>query len=137
MNKLLTVVFIAAVLWGLWWLRDMYLETKRKNPSAYESVQSDESPKFEPRSLKGLHYSLENPLANAQRSGADGMKKFLTQYRPAIRDPRLAWIELDYVVLVAQKDPAEARSVFAEVKGRTPTNSPVYPRIEKLSRVYE
>lgn len=139
MNKAITVLLIVGALWGLWTLREMYMEKKRQNPDVYATSEDepDGPPKIEPRSLKGLHYSLETPLANAQRSGADGLKKFLNQYRTAIRDPRLAWIELDYVVLVASKDPAEARAVFAEVKGRTPTNSPVYPRIEKLSKVYE
>jgi hypothetical protein len=84
-----------------------------------------------------MRESFLTASARAKQSGADGLKKFITQYRAAIHDPRLAWIQLDYVVLVATKDPAEARSVFAEVKKRTPKDSPVYPRIEKLSKVYE
>jgi hypothetical protein len=44
---------------------------------------------------------------------------------------------LDYVVLVAKDDPAEARRVFTRVKTRTSTTSPVYPRIESLAKTYE
>jgi hypothetical protein len=139
MNKLIGILLIAGALWGLWALRDYYLETKRANTGAYGNSedQSDGPAPFDPRSLSGLLYTLETPLSNAKQSGADGLKKFINQYRAAIHDPRLAWIQLDYVVLVATRDPAEARAVFAEVKKRTPTNSPVYPRIEKLSKVYE
>jgi hypothetical protein len=139
MNKAITVLLIVGALWGVWQLREMYMEKKRENPEIYNfnEEEPDGPPKIEPRSLKGLHYSLETPLANAQARGADGMKRFLNQYRSAIRDPRLAWIELDYVVLVGIKDPAEARAVFAQVKNRTPTNSPVYPRIQTLSKTYD
>lgn len=137
MSKLIGILLIVGALWGLWSLREMYMETKRQNPDAYNSSDEDGAAPFDSRTLKGLHYSLETPLAKAKLSGADGLKKFINQYRNAIHDPRLAWIQLDYAVLVASKDPAEARAVFAEVKTRTPTNSPVYPRIEKLSRVYE
>ena len=139
MNKFITVLLIAGALWGIWQLREMYMEKKRENPEIYNFNEDEPSgpPKVDPRTLKGLHYSLETPLNNAKARGADGMKQFLNQYRNAIRDPRLAWIELDYVVLLATKDPAQARAVFAQVKNRTPTNSPVYPRIEKLSKTYE
>ena len=137
MSKLIGILLIVGALCGLWTLREMYMETKRDNPEAYNTGGADVPQEFNPKTLKGLHYTLEKPLSDAQKSGADGLKKFLTQYRAAIHDPRLAWIQLDYVVLVATKDPAEARAVFAEVKQRTPTNSPVYPRIEKLSRVYD
>ncbi len=139
MNKLIGILLIAGALWGLWALRDYYLETKRANTGAYgkSDDRGDGPVEFDPRTLNGLHYTLEDPLAKAKQSGSDGLKKFINQYRAAIHDPRLAWIQLDYVVLVASKDPAEARAVFAEVKKRTPTNSPVYPRIEKLSKVYE
>lgn len=137
MNKVISVLLIAGALWGLWAVRDYYMARKAADPEGYNYGNDDVPKEFDPRSLTGLHYSLETPLASAKQNGADGLKKFLNQYRPAIKDPRLAWIELDYVVLVATKDPATARATFAEVKKRTPTNSPVYPRIEKLSKVYQ
>jgi hypothetical protein len=138
MNKLISIVLIVGALWGVWLLRSYYLEKKAADPAGYD-YGNDDPAKVEvnPQSLPGLDYRLETPLFNAQKSGADGLRKFIDLYRPGMKDPRLAWIELDYVVLVAAKDPAQARVVFAEVKKRTPTNSPVYPRIEKLSKVYE
>jgi hypothetical protein len=44
---------------------------------------------------------------------------------------------LDYCVMIARKDPQEARRVFAAVKQRTPASSPVAPRIRDLSRTFE
>jgi len=87
--------------------------------------------------LEGLPPSLESALATAQQQGADGLRNFLKRYGKAIRDPRLAWIELDYAVLVMREDIAEARKVFARVKERTPPSSPVYPRIKQLENTYE
>lgn len=58
-------------------------------------------------------------------------------YRRTVADPRLASIELDYVVLVAREDIAEARKVFAQVKQRTPPASLVYPRIKQLEKTYD
>lgn len=140
MNKLIAALLIAGALCGLWMLRNYYLEKKAADPRGFDygNTPARETPaQINPQTLPGLHYTLEQPLQSAQRGGADGLKKFLDQYRGAIRDPRLAWIELDYVSLVSLKDPALARARFAEVKNRTPTNSPVYPRIESMARTYE
>ena len=138
MKQLITILLIAGACWGLWSLRSFYLEKQAADPKGMDyGNNTEEVPKINPRNLQGLHYTLETPLENALKAGPEGLKKFLDTYRPAIRDPRLAWIELDYVSLLALKDPALARAAFAEVKKRTPTNSPVYPRIEKLAKVYQ
>lgn len=139
MNKVIGILLIAGACWGVWALRNFYLEKQAADPKGMDYGNNDKSatPPIIPQQLQGLHYTLETPLENARKAGSDGMKKFLDQYRPVIRDPRLAWIELDYISLLALKNPAQARVVFAEVKKRTPTNSPVYPRIEKLTKVYQ
>ncbi len=61
----------------------------------------------------------------------------MDKYRKVAKDPRLAWIELDYVQLVAPKNPGEAKRVFADVKQRTPPESPVYKRVKELEKTYE
>jgi hypothetical protein len=61
----------------------------------------------------------------------------MKNYGRLVQDPRKAWIELDYCVLVSHEDLPEARRVFAEVKARTPESSPVWPRIKDLQKVYE
>jgi hypothetical protein len=76
---------------------------------------------------------LEPILSEAHRKGASGLRQFLARHGHNLEDPRLAWIELDYVVLVAQKDHAEARRVFARVQERITEDSPVHPRVQRLA----
>jgi Flp pilus assembly protein CpaB len=87
--------------------------------------------------LSGMKPNLEPALQQAQARGAVGLKNFLARYGKAIQDPRRASIELDYVVLEARDNLAEARRVFAEVKNRVDPASPVYPRVQQLARTYE
>jgi hypothetical protein len=86
--------------------------------------------------LPGLPVGLEASLQSAQKQGAQGLKNWLRGYRTQVMDPRLASIELDYVVLIGASDLKEARRVLVEVRRRTSTNSPVYPRLEQLERSY-
>ena len=75
----------------------------------------------------------------AQRGGPAVFKRFIDSCKlyPDVKDPRLAWMELDYVVMVSATDPIEAKKIFREVKKRTPTDSPIYPRIKSLESTYE
>lgn len=88
-------------------------------------------------SLPGLPPKLQPLLEIAQREGASGLKEFLDKYSSQIQDPRLAWIQLDYVELLAQSSPGLARQQFLKVKARIPPDSPVYPRIKELEKTYE
>jgi hypothetical protein len=54
-----------------------------------------------------------------------------------IQDPRKAWIELDYCVVLARENPKEARRIFDQVKQRIRPDSPVYPRIKQLEPTFE
>ena len=90
-----------------------------------------------PEQLAGMPAGLEPSLQAAQTAGAPGLKNWMKQYGRSVGDPRLAWIELDYVVLVARDDPAEARRLFAAVKKRTTPASPVYERVKQLEKTYE
>lgn len=137
MNKLIAILLIVGAAWGVWTLRNYYLEKKAESSHRIYDNPDEEPAGIVPQQLPGLHHTLEMPLQTATRGGAASLKKFLDQYRGAIKDPRLAWIELDYVSMVGMRDPAQARSIFADVKKRTPTNSVIYPRIQKLAKVYE
>ena len=44
---------------------------------------------------------------------------------------------MDYVLMVSRDNPVEAKRVFAEVKKRVPPESPVYPRLKDLEKIYE
>jgi hypothetical protein len=95
------------------------------------------NPEVRPRELPGMPSPLEASLAKAKEGGAKTMKAWLDAYAKSVADPRLASIQLDYVLLVAREDPVEARRVFADVKKRTPANSPVYPRVKQLEPTYQ
>ena len=86
--------------------------------------------------LEGLPPQFEESLAAAQAQGAPALKAWLQKYGQYARDPRLAEIQLDYVVLVSRTNPAEAKQFFQAVKNRTPKTSPVYERVKRLEPTY-
>jgi hypothetical protein len=102
-------------------------------------TKPDPTANVQPQTLQGLPQPLEQPLQEAQAKGPEAFREFIDNIKksPLVKDPRLAWIELDYVVMVAGKDPAEARKVFRKVKERTPTDSPVYARVKSLEKTFE
>jgi len=87
--------------------------------------------------LEGLPQSLASSLQAAESQGVTGLRNWLKTFGHAVQDPRKAWIELDYIVMLARENPAEARKLFAEVKQRTPPSSPVWPRIKQLQATFE
>ena len=134
MTKVISVLIIAVVLYGGWelffyWERVKNQEENQKKQQASEAVLGDQ--------LQGMPYQLEPSLKAAQSRGPSGMKNWLKAYGTNIQDPRKAWIELDYCVLVSREDPSEARRVFADVKKRTEPSSPVWPRVQRLQKTYE
>ena len=112
--------------WGNFKSKDETTETSRPANIEVDSAQ-----------LKGMPPSWEPMLDAAKKRGAPGLHDFLTTYGKSIADPKLASIELDYVVLVAQSSPGDARTMFAKVKKRVPQNSPVYNRVKQLENTYE
>ena|SRR5579859_4934042 len=134
MTKLIAALILLAVLFGVWelffyWERVKNEEETQKKQAAAAVVVGEQLP--------GMPSQLESSLAAARNHGAAGLRNWLKVYGPKIEDPRKAWIELDYCVLVSREDPSEARRVFAEVKNRTPESSPVWPRIKQLEKTYE
>ncbi len=136
MKALIGILVVLAVIFLGWRMYDYWVgvDTERE---ARERAKLP--PPVVPERLEGLPSQLEPSLQEAQKKGAAGLKSWLDQYKrsPLVKDPRLAWIELDYVVGVAAENPIEAKRVFSEVKKRTPPESPVYPRIKELEKTYE
>jgi hypothetical protein len=133
-TKLIAGLIIVAVLYGGWNLFVYWEKVKDEKESirkeAAASVVTENS-------LAGLPYNLESSLQAAKRQGAVGLKNWLKTYGNTVQDPRKAWIELDYCVMIARDDPAEARRVFAAVRERTGPASPVWQRIKQLAPTYE
>jgi len=133
MKIAIIILIVAAVGFGGYKLWE-YWDTTQQEKTVTEPTQS-----VQPQSLQGLPNQLEPKLQEAQRKGPEAFKEFIDSIKksPFVKDPRLAWIELDYVVMIAAKDPGEAKRIFARVKERTPENSPVYPRIKSLEKTFE
>jgi hypothetical protein len=135
MTKLISLLIIVLVLWGGWelWLyydrlnRDQ--ETVEEQEAAAKNINGDELP--------GLPYNLQASYTAAVQQGPLAVKDWLDRYGSAVKDPRLAWIQLDYLVSIARNQPAEARRIFAEVESRLPENSPVHYRIKQLEPTYK
>ena len=135
MTKLLGILIVVLMIWGgyeLFVLWDNYDRDQDLKAKAEEEARN-----FTPQQLSGMPQELEDSLNKAESRGAVGLRNWLKAYGAKIQDPRRAWIELDYVVLVAREDPVEAKKVFADVKARTPETSKIYPRIKQLQKTYE
>jgi len=132
MKVLISIAIIAAALFLGWKLLEQWDAANKEKEAAAKVVVPAAS-----TALAGMRDSLETALSDAQRKGAAGLRDFLARNSKYIKDPKLGAIELDYVVLVAKDNPAEARKVFTRVKQRTPTNSPIYPRVKQLEKTYE
>ena len=138
MRQLLALLLVIGAIWGGKQLYN-YWETVRVKKET-EDRGGAPPPATAPAAsavLPGLPANLEASLQVAQKQGGSGLKSWLNLYRPYVSDPRLAAIELDYIVLISSTNPQEARRLFTVVKQRTPTNSPVYPRVKRLEKTYQ
>jgi hypothetical protein len=129
MTKLISVLIIVAALFVGWRLFKYYEQVKDQEANAQKEAAAATAAL---QSLPGLPSQLEPTLEAAKKRGAAGLRDWLKAYGTQVQDPRKAWIELEYAVLVSRDNVAEARKVYAAVKERTSRSSPVWPRIEEL-----
>jgi hypothetical protein len=134
MRFLVGLIIVIGLALGAWQLHEYWENFKEKEPAPAAApppadVSGDQLP--------GLPPKLQPLLEIARNRGATGLRDFLARYGKNIDDPRRAWIELDYVVLLAQSSPGEARREFAKVKSRIQSDSPVYNRVKQLEKTYE
>ena len=134
MTKLIAVLILLAVCYGGWelffyWERVKNEEDSQKKQTAAAVVVGEY--------LEGVPQPLQAGLNAAEAQGAAALGNWLKTYDRSIRDPRKAWVQLDYCLLISRENPAEAKQLFAEVKKRTSESSPVWPRIKKLENAYE
>jgi hypothetical protein len=132
MKFVTAVVIIAGLAIGVWQINNYWGTFKHKDRASAQEV----APEIPDDQLPGMSDTLEPSLAAARQRGADGLREFLTAYGNTISDPRRASIELDYTILVALRNPSEARRYFAKVKGRVDSSSPVYSRLKELEKTY-
>ena len=137
MRQLIGLLLIIGALWGCQQLFHYWERVKARKEAEDRGGAPPPASVAGTAALPGLPANLEPSFQAAQKQGVAGLKNWLKLYRPYLSDPRLAAIELDYVVLISSSNPTEARQLFAAVKQRTPTNSPVYPRIKQLEKTYQ
>lgn len=139
MKALIAVFLVCIAVWVSKQLFRTYQKSEQQrmvNPTD-QPAATPAPPTSSSAALPGLPPSLEASLANAERQGVTGLREWLRNYQTLVRDPRLAAIQLDYVVLISRQDPAEARRIFKEVKDRTPTFSPIYDRVKRLEKTFQ
>ena len=136
MKALIGILMVVVVAMGGYKIWEHWKEVEEQRFVQRKSAGGGD---INPEQLPGLPYQLEPKLREAQRGGAVVLKRFIDACRlyPDVKDPRLAWMELDYVVLISNSDPVEAKKIFWQVKKRTSTNSVIYPRIQSLAKTYE
>jgi len=133
-KTLIIIVIVVAVALGGWQLFDYWQKVQDEKDTQAKSAASAV---VNGDTLPGLPYQYDASLKAAQQQGADALGNWLKLYGNAVQDPRKAWIELDYVLLLTRQNPQEAKRVFNEVKDRTLPNSPVWPRIHDMEKSYQ
>lgn len=132
MTRLISILIIAAVIFVGYRLYVYY----ERAGAGKETAQAEQA--VDPGQLSGLPPALLDSLQKAESSGdAKLLGNWLRVYGGMVQDPHLAWIQLDYCVMLARSSPNEARQLFASIKDRTATNSSVYPRIKRLENAFQ
>jgi hypothetical protein len=132
--SLLIIGFLGFIGWEGW---QQWLKYTAGANNAAAPVASADAVNVDPQSLSGMPQAWEAQYKSATNGGLKTWTTWMKMYGQHVDDPRRAWIELDYLVEISLSDPQEARSIFAAVKDRTPTNSPVYPRLLQLEKTYQ
>ena len=136
MKAVISILIIIGFFFGVFKIWEYY-DTVNQQKEAKRAAAEPMSPS----SLSGLPRGMERDLERAQAQGAKTFKAWVDQNRYGIQDPRLAWIELDLVLLLSKIDPAEAKKLFNVVKARAErdmeSTSPVRRRVRDLEKTYE
>ena len=136
MKALIVIVIVVILGYGASKFYDYYQQVNKESESQRQEAAAAN---VNPDQLSGLPWQLQPSLQKAQQEGPKAMKQWLDTNRRNrdLKDPRLAWIELDYALVMKGTDPVEAKRVFAEVKSRTAPDSPVYPRVKLIEKTFE
>ena len=136
MKVLISIFIVIVVVLGAFKLWDYWDKVSQEKE---QSQKASDGSDVDPTQLQGVHWDVEQFYKEAQAKGPEAVKQFLDRFdkSPKFKDPRRAWMELDYVVSLTGSDPVEAKRRFNMVKERIKTNSVVYPRIRSMAKTYE
>lgn len=133
-KTLIIIVVAVAVGLGGWQIYEYWLKVQGDKATAEKEAAAKV---VDPNTLQGVPYELQDSLQAAEHNGEVSLGGWLKLYGSRLQDPRKAWVELDYVVMLTRDDPKEAKRIFEEVKDRTQPNSPVWPRVQGMEKTYE
>ena len=135
---MLRLIIIALLIWGGYYvvssLTSRYDAVKKKETVTEQASQPASVPSS---SLEGMPYQLQASLDAAEAQGPAALKRWIAANQRYLRDPKLGDIELDLAVALMRQNIAEARTIYQNVKSRTPANSPLQGRLKKLSKSFE
>lgn len=133
-KTLIIIVVVVAVALGGWQLFEYWEKVQdEKDADAKNAVAAA----VNPDTLPGLPQGYDVSLHAAQQQGVEALGNWLKLYGANVQDPRKAWIQLDYVLLLTRQNPQEAKRVFNDVKDRTLPTSPVWPRLHDMEKSYQ
>lgn len=134
MTKLIAVLIILAVGYLGYLVFQQWDKARTEHDNARQQAVTAV---VTPESLPGMSYQLDQSLRAAREKGPAAFRAWFNTYERQLADPRKAWIELDLCVALARENPAEAKRIFAGVKGRVPPASPVWPKMKELEKTFE
>jgi hypothetical protein len=132
---MLRLLIIALLIWGGYYVVSSLT-------SRYQAIEKKETVANQPApvpsaALEGMPYQLQGSLDAAEAQGPAALKRWIDANHRYLRDPKLGDIELDLAVALMRQNLAEARAIYNNVKARTPANSPLQGRLQKLSKGLE
>lgn len=136
MKILMSILLVLGLIMGVY---KGYQYWERVNDEKAMNEKARQGENIDGSQLPGMPWQIEQKYREAQQRGPSGVKAFLEAFSKssAFKDPRKAWIELDYLVSITGSEPLEAKKLFYEVKQRVSTNSVIYPRLRSLAPTYE
>jgi hypothetical protein len=133
-KTLIIALVVVAVALGGWQVFEYWEKVQDEKDTEAKTAASAV---VNPDALPGMPPTYIESLRNAQQAGSDALGNWLKLYGPAIQDPKKAWVQLDYVLMIARSNPQEAKRIFNDVKDRTPPNSPVWPRVHDMEKTFQ
>ncbi len=130
MKALITFLLVAGIYLFGKSIYDQYKVKQHKEEAAAKAATGPAD------GLEGMPSNFEPSLQAAQAQGAPALRAWIERYGSHIQDPKLAAIQLDYVVLVSRSNPAEAKRIFQAVKPRIQKGSPLFDRVKRLDETY-
>ncbi|MEK7781888.1 MAG: hypothetical protein AAB370_10360 [Verrucomicrobiota bacterium] len=124
---ILAVGYIGYLLYQQWDKARLEHETRKKEEATV--IVGD--------NLPGMPYQLDQSLRTAKTSGPVAFQSWFKANESQLADPRKAWIELELCVAMSRQSPAEAKRIFAKVKGRVPPSSPVWSKVKELEKTFD